>query len=63
MVEFLVSWLDVHLGLPRSERGASLVEYALLLSLIAIVCIAAIGFLGTETSSGISTDTSSMFTP
>ncbi|MFP5318139.1 MAG: Flp family type IVb pilin [Acidimicrobiia bacterium] len=30
----------------RSERGAALVEYALLVALIAVVCIAAIGFLG-----------------
>lgn len=28
------------------ERGASLVEYALLLALIAIVCLAAVGALG-----------------
>jgi pilus assembly protein Flp/PilA len=32
----------------RSERGASLVEYALLVALIAVVCIAVIGFLGTS---------------
>jgi pilus assembly protein Flp/PilA len=30
----------------RSERGASLVEYALLIALIAVVCIAAITLLG-----------------
>ncbi len=30
----------------RSERGAALVEYALLVALIAVVCIAAIGLLG-----------------
>ena len=28
------------------ERGASLVEYALLVALIAVVCIAVVGFLG-----------------
>jgi Flp pilus assembly pilin Flp len=28
------------------ERGASLVEYALLLALIAVVCIAAVSFVG-----------------
>jgi pilus assembly protein Flp/PilA len=32
----------------RDERGASLVEYALLVALIAVVCIAVIGFLGTS---------------
>ena len=32
------------------ERGASLVEYALLVALIAVVCIAAVGFLGKSSS-------------
>lgn len=31
------------------ERGASLVEYALLVALIAVVCFAAVTFFGTET--------------
>jgi pilus assembly protein Flp/PilA len=34
----------------RSERGASLVEYALLVALIAVVCIVAITFIGTRAS-------------
>jgi pilus assembly protein Flp/PilA len=34
----------------RSERGASLVEYALLVALIAVVCIAAVTVLGNKTS-------------
>ncbi|MCH7667605.1 MAG: Flp family type IVb pilin [Acidobacteria bacterium] len=34
----------------RNERGASLIEYALLMGLIAIVAIAAITFVGSETS-------------
>jgi pilus assembly protein Flp/PilA len=46
----------------QSERGASLVEYALLLALIALVCLAAVTFLGTNTSAGISTNASKMFT-
>jgi Flp pilus assembly pilin Flp len=33
------------------ERGASLVEYAFLVGLIAIVCLVAILFLGSSTSS------------
>ncbi len=33
------------------ERGASLVEYALLLALIAVVCIGAVTFIGTSSSS------------
>ncbi len=32
----------------KSERGAALVEYALLLALIAVVCIIALEFLGGE---------------
>ncbi len=32
------------------ERGASLVEYALLVALIAVVCIAAVTALGSTTS-------------
>lgn len=34
----------------RGDRGASLVEYALLAALIAIVCLTAVFFLGGETS-------------
>ena len=37
-----------------SERGASLVEYALLVGLIAIVCLVAIMFLGSSTSTKLS---------
>ncbi len=33
-----------------TDRGASLVEYALLVALIAVVCIAAITFLGEAAS-------------
>jgi pilus assembly protein Flp/PilA len=38
----------------RSERGASLVEYALLVALIAVVCIVAVWFLGSMASSTFS---------
>ncbi len=34
----------------RSERGAALVEYALLLALIAVVCIVALNGLGEDAS-------------
>jgi pilus assembly protein Flp/PilA len=40
----------VRARLGRDERGASLVEYALLVALIAVVCIAAISFLGGNAS-------------
>ena len=41
---FLASYLRARFG--DSERGASLVEYALLVALIAVVCIAAVTLLG-----------------
>lgn len=44
----------------QDERGASLVEYALLVALIAIVCIAAISFLGGKASEKFSSVGSSL---
>ena len=41
--QFLSAWLKAH---AKTERGASLVEYALLVALIAVVCIGAVGILG-----------------
>jgi pilus assembly protein Flp/PilA len=38
----------------KDERGASLVEYALLVALIAVVCIGAVTFLGQSASSKFS---------
>jgi pilus assembly protein Flp/PilA len=43
--------LHIWLITGRSDRGASLVEYALLVALIALVCFAAVGFLGRSTGS------------
>ncbi len=45
------------------ERGASLVEYALLLALITVVCVVAIASMGTTLNESYSTNTSSLFTP
>ena len=42
------------------ERGASLVEYALLVALIAVICIVAISFLGQSASSKFSSVGSSI---
>lgn len=39
-----------HYREPTDERGATSVEYALLLSLVAVIIIVGIGFLGTRTS-------------
>jgi pilus assembly protein Flp/PilA len=44
----------------RTERGASLVEYALLVALIAVVCIIAVSLLGTTASKKFSEVTSSL---
>ena len=43
-----------------TERGASLVEYALLVALIAVVCIAAVTVLGSNASDKFSSVGSSI---
>ena len=47
--EFLANWLRARFG--DSDRGAALVEYALLVALIAVACIFAIDALGQESKS------------
>ena len=47
--EFIASYMRARFG--DDERGASLVEYALLVALIAVVCIVAVTFLGQSASS------------
>lgn len=44
----------------RSDRGASLVEYALLMALIALACFAALHFFGVSMSSRYSISASSI---
>ena len=34
----------------KGEEGATMVEYGLMLALIAVVCIVAVGLVGTKTS-------------
>ena len=46
----------------RSESGASLVEYSLVIAFIAIACAVALGFLGAQTSGGLSRAGTSIFT-
>lgn len=53
-------WCHLKCRLAR-DTGASLVEYALLLGLIAVVCITAVTFFGQATSESYSTSTSSLF--
>jgi pilus assembly protein Flp/PilA len=50
--QFLAAWVRAHV---QDERGASLVEYALLVALIAIVCIAALSLLGGNSADKFST--------
>ena len=45
--EYVIHWLR---STADSERGAALVEYALLLALIAVICITAVAFLGNQLS-------------
>jgi pilus assembly protein Flp/PilA len=53
---FYAAYLQViHATADRQdEKGASLVEYALLVGLIAVVCIGAVSFLGGAASSKFS---------
>ena len=50
--QLLNGWVKAHIS---NERGASLVEYALMVALIAVVCIAAVTTLGKSASSKFST--------
>jgi pilus assembly protein Flp/PilA len=49
--EFVATWMR---SKANTERGASLVEYALLLALIAVVCIVAVTALGKKASGNFS---------
>jgi pilus assembly protein Flp/PilA len=49
--DFISAWLQAQ---TKSERGATLVEYALLVALIAVVCIAAVTLLGSAASTKFS---------
>ncbi|HEX4820144.1 MAG TPA: Flp family type IVb pilin [Acidimicrobiales bacterium] len=57
-LEMLCVWMRVRFG--DRDHGASLVEYALLLALIAVVCIAAISFLGSTASTSFTRDANSL---
>ena len=49
MLQLVELWCRLQLG-RDDDGGASLVEYALLVALIAVVCIVAVQFLGTNAS-------------
>lgn len=57
MVGYLFQLIQVRLrslNADHEDQGASLIEYALLVALIAIVCFVAVEFLGESTSQGFS---------
>ncbi|MEQ1786003.1 MAG: Flp family type IVb pilin [Acidimicrobiales bacterium] len=47
-------WLSLTLPHHDDDDGTSVVEYALLLALIAIVAVLAVGFVGDPVSEGLS---------
>jgi pilus assembly protein Flp/PilA len=55
---FCAPYLRARFG--NDERGASLVEYALLVALIAVVCIGAVSFIGSSAKSKFNTVGSSI---
>ena len=48
------------LGFLKDEEGATMVEYALMVALIAIVCIAAVTLLGSRASQTFSSAAASL---
>ena len=56
--EFVSTWLRARFG--DSDRGASMVEYALLVALIAVVCIGAITLIGREANSSFESTADSL---
>jgi pilus assembly protein Flp/PilA len=53
MTQSAAAWISLRLGI-RSERGATAVEYAVMVALIAAVIILAVIFLGRTASSSFS---------
>ena len=58
----LALWNQVTAYLKDEDRGASMVEYALLVVLIAIIALVAISLVGTEVSGAFSTVAGSLGT-
>lgn len=55
-----VKTLTARLVAHRDDRGVAAVEYAFLVALIAVVCLLAVTFFGTQTSQKFSTNVSSL---
>ena len=56
----LKTWLQAKFDIDENERGASMVEYGLLLALIAVIAIVALKALGTNVSAKFSTVSASL---
>ncbi len=59
MKTVIAPWVKARIN-AKSELGASLVEYALLVALIAVVCIVALTTLGGKASSKFNTIAASL---
>ena len=59
MKNVIAPWVKARID-AKSEIGASLVEYALLVALIAVICIVAVGFLGRSANKSFSSTGSSL---
>ncbi len=59
-IRFLACWVAAHVD---DDRGSSLVEYALLTALIALVCIAAVVTFGSKTAGKMLASASSIACP
>ncbi len=59
LIQGMGTWLAARLDV-RSDRGASAVEYAIMIAMIAAVIILAVVFLGQKTSSTFSCTASSL---
>ncbi len=46
----------------REDRGASLVEYAMLVAFIALACLSAVGYFGAETGGSLDDSSTSIIT-
>lgn len=58
-LELLERVRSIVLPARDDERGANLVEYAFLVGLIAVVCLLAVTFFGSQTSAKFSSNASS----
>lgn len=60
MMLYVVSWIQAQMAALRREEGQDLVEYALLLGLIALIAIASVVTMGQQISTTLSSLASSI---